>query len=602
MKNRTKNFIKNDKKEKKGITLIALIVTITILLILVSIGTYSGVSVIKSSQFTKFQTELKIMQTKINELYGNSEENVYGLEINGNIKTQAEKVFTESESGITDYTGYRYFDQNTIKNSLKVEGVESEFFINMEKRSIVSYNGFTYEGKTYYTLEQIPNSLYNIEYENKNTAKPTFEVNTEFKNGKHKVTIPSESIQYDGYIKKWDVQYKKIEEENWNTVSDLSFNIEEDGKYYFRLANNSANIISDQKQVTLVNSNEEILYEAETLTFDGTNYINTGIKLFNEENYDKDFEIEFTINYIGTNIEKQGTLLNCKYENSSEYYPGFVMRKLDTSNTEMQITGRAGLSNDVAGSQPFTNESLINKKIVISRSKGIIYYSIGDSEKVALYTQNKKFDTPLSFGASLQGDGITPQRFFKGTVTNITIKLINNKQEEEEPDTGTEVYSAYNLTFTGENYINTGVKLFSEENYGKKFEISFVITNIGSNMVNQATLLNSKYENQSEGYPGFVLRKNSDTATHIKGDGAKNGNISFSNSNLINKKFTISREGNIIYYSVEGVNNGEKQELFTQNKKFDTPVTFGASLLSDNETPQRYYKGSITDLSIKFLD
>ena len=56
-------------KNKKGITLVSLIITIVILLILASIATYSGISVIKSSRLTAFVTELKIMQTQVNAIF-----------------------------------------------------------------------------------------------------------------------------------------------------------------------------------------------------------------------------------------------------------------------------------------------------------------------------------------------------------------------------------------------------------------------------------------------------------------------------------------------------------------------------------------------------
>ena len=55
--------------DDKGITLISLVTTIVILVILASIATYSGIGVIKQTQFTKFSTQLKMMQTQVNELY-----------------------------------------------------------------------------------------------------------------------------------------------------------------------------------------------------------------------------------------------------------------------------------------------------------------------------------------------------------------------------------------------------------------------------------------------------------------------------------------------------------------------------------------------------
>ena len=56
-------------------------------------------------------------------------------------------------------------------------------------------------------------------------------------------------------------------------------------------------------------------------------------------------------------------------------------------------------------------------------------------------------------------------------------------------------------------YINSGVALFSTDNYQKDFEIGFTIVELAQpQLVNQGTLVNSKYEEQSLNYPGFVYR------------------------------------------------------------------------------------------------
>jgi Tfp pilus assembly major pilin PilA len=225
-------------KNIKGITLISLVVTILVLLILASIGTYSGIEVIKSSKFTAFTTEMEIMQTQINSIYQNKDDNKteIGTEITGSVKTQADKVFTETESGITSQDGYRYWSNETIKG-LGIEGVNQDFFVNIEKRSVVSYKGFEYEGKTYYTLNQLPDSLYNVEYENPNIGKPTFEVTTS-KQGANKWKIEIANIEYEnGYIDKWQVKYKLEGLDYWNTSDDLSFVINSAGVYTIKLVN-----------------------------------------------------------------------------------------------------------------------------------------------------------------------------------------------------------------------------------------------------------------------------------------------------------------------------------------------------------------------------
>ena len=161
-------------KKEKGITLIALVLTVMILSILVGIATYTGIDTIKSSKFTRFETELKMMQTKVNEWYEEYKngDNTYltlGQEISANsdVEDQSNRVFTSNASGITDKEGYRYFSIETLK-TLGIEGIEKPYFINIEKRMVVRYEGFSYEGKMYYSLNDIEDGLYNVEYE------PTF--------------------------------------------------------------------------------------------------------------------------------------------------------------------------------------------------------------------------------------------------------------------------------------------------------------------------------------------------------------------------------------------------------------------------------------------
>ena len=100
-------------RENKGITLIALTITIIILLILASITTYSGISTIKSSKLNKFKQELEIMQSEVQVLYEKykDEETIdVGKEISGSggKEEQAEIAFDGAEE--TNTSGYRLFD------------------------------------------------------------------------------------------------------------------------------------------------------------------------------------------------------------------------------------------------------------------------------------------------------------------------------------------------------------------------------------------------------------------------------------------------------------------------------------------------------------
>lgn len=229
------------KLNQNGVTLIALTITVIVLLILASVAVYSGMDIIESSKVTSFTAEMKIMQTQVNSLYDqwksgdiNKDETGKSLDYNTEVQEQVNKVLV-TELDITDTTGYRYFDQETIQ-SLRIEGVKQEFFVNIEKREVVSYKGLKYEGDMYYTLTQLPDGLYNIDYDPSTSDEPTFDVSYD-KSGENRWTITVSNIQYDGNINRWYVKYQLEGEDNWQTSENLSFMVDKQGVYTIKLYN-----------------------------------------------------------------------------------------------------------------------------------------------------------------------------------------------------------------------------------------------------------------------------------------------------------------------------------------------------------------------------
>ena len=249
---------------RKGVTLISLVITIVLLIILASIGITSGVSVIRQSKMNRFTTEMKIMQTEVNDLYdrySSGETDV--LNLGSELDSQADEVFTSEASWITDKTGYRYYDQEAIQG-LGIDGLGGEFYVNVEKRSVVSHDGFEHEGTTYYTLEQLPNGLYNVGYENRNTGEISFDLSCDnWTNGRSNIQVSN--IEYsEGYIDKWQVQYKLEGQDYWSTSEDLSFFVDTPGMYTVRIVN--GDIVSEEKQIEAVKANAPEILEGMTET------------------------------------------------------------------------------------------------------------------------------------------------------------------------------------------------------------------------------------------------------------------------------------------------------------------------------------------------
>ena len=93
--------------------------------------------------------------------------------------------------------------------------------------------------------------MYNVDYDDKNVAtKPTFDVDyTTIEENKWRINITN--IKYDGYINKWQVQYKLKEKEYWNTSDDLSFVVNAAGNYQIKIIN--GNVESEEQNITILN-------------------------------------------------------------------------------------------------------------------------------------------------------------------------------------------------------------------------------------------------------------------------------------------------------------------------------------------------------------
>lgn len=311
--------MKKISENNEGITLVALVITIVIILILASVATYSGVNTIKSSEFTRFSAELKIMQTQVNELYEKwknnekiNEKEILSLgeeiQTSSQVQQQANKIFTEENSGITDQTGYRYFSRQTIKD-LKIEGVKQDFFINVQTRNIISYNGMEYKEKKYYTPEQI--GVYNIDYR-ENASKPTFNINIDMlAQNEYKVTI--NNIKYDGYINKWKVKYQKENDNYWNTSEELNFTIKEAGKYNIYLQNGEIQSDHITTQIGYIEEGLALHYDGEINTRRGNNLQTTIWEDLSINNNDAQIKNEHTYNKKSINLNNSTSGITGNY-------------------------------------------------------------------------------------------------------------------------------------------------------------------------------------------------------------------------------------------------------------------------------------------------
>ena len=157
------------------------------------------------------------------------------------------------------------------------------------------------------------------------------------------------------------------------------------------------------------------------LEYQNKNYIDTGVSLYSTSNWQKDYEIGFTIDeYTHSGQLDQAVFVNTKYENASLKWPGLVMRRLNSGGLE--LTQSINKGNKVT--KQILNYSLpLNVKIF--RIDGVIYSSLNGGALERLQDMNnfnQQFDLTTWFGAAPDEQGV-PMRMLKGTLSNMYIKM-----------------------------------------------------------------------------------------------------------------------------------------------------------------------------------
>lgn len=229
-------------RDEKGITLAALVLTVIVLLILASIAVYSGTSTVKYAGYNKAKNEMQIMQATVNEWYeeysnievadeeiteGKTKEQVKLEKFLGNENKYGVAATEESDSSYqtalnktVNATGiiasdFLFLSEDYMKNSLGLDG-SFEFLVNIPERTVILFNGYSYNGKAYYTTDDFgilsvgSNEFSGITF---NLAQGD---NTDVIISDLKLTDASGN-QSD--ISKFVVQYKKTSDSNWNDVT-----------------------------------------------------------------------------------------------------------------------------------------------------------------------------------------------------------------------------------------------------------------------------------------------------------------------------------------------------------------------------------------------
>ena len=163
--------------------------------------------------------------------------------------------------------------------------------------------------------------------------------------------------------------------------------------------------------------------------FDGTNYIDTGVQLFSEENADRDFLVTFTVDANNGYPADRGTIFTNMNE-KNEPYPGVHF---------FYQNGLYYMNVNVLGSKVKWDDTgyVTGQKVTIKRENGIIYYSYDDGPFIYindLSSFDQYFDISATFGAGINSSK-QPYRYFKGTLSDLSVQL-------SDPNTYTIRYDA----------------------------------------------------------------------------------------------------------------------------------------------------------------
>lgn len=156
------------------------------------------------------------------------------------------------------------------------------------------------------------------------------------------------------------------------------------------------------------------VYEAYNLVFDGTNYIDTGIKLYDT---DKDFEINMELSVSEENQSSFETILSCNIEEAPNY-PGMVIRLKDPS--EVSFKFEIVLGKDVFVSNRVAFDGFTDYKItrINNVHKAYINNNLINTVNYNILGVN----STVVLGAGIDANG-QPFRYFKGTINHIKIEI-----------------------------------------------------------------------------------------------------------------------------------------------------------------------------------
>lgn len=229
---------------KKGISLAALISTITIILILITVVTISGSKMSNNTKRSSFATEINTIQKSVDS-YLQRNENEYPILNNiiidlSNVSDENKKQFTDNGDKIINNTialfeiDYSKIGYTDLKYGNKKEGKNDMYLLSGVTGRVYYAKGFVVGENTYYTLTSDLEKV--LEYKTTDTIPNNNDIisytQENLENSKKKVTVKIPSSYVSVIVKVGDTNYSSITSggynlyeviENVGTVIDITY-------------------------------------------------------------------------------------------------------------------------------------------------------------------------------------------------------------------------------------------------------------------------------------------------------------------------------------------------------------------------------------------
>lgn len=249
------------RSEEKGITLVALTMTIIILLILSTVAITMGTKQYGSIKLKGFYTKLEIAQEGIekiartNENYKDENGNTVYLKDLGNAVTVDQKSLIEFLG--YNASNFRSFTAQQVENDLGISGVELDLLIDFENRIVINPQGIEIDGKQYYQLENKKYAVSANEDKNKGTVDFTYKAE-KYGNNSYRISITPINI---GDIKQGIVKYKKEDINYWTAAENNQFITDQLAKYEIMYEDANNNSVTKTLLLSLNESGEVVVTE-----------------------------------------------------------------------------------------------------------------------------------------------------------------------------------------------------------------------------------------------------------------------------------------------------------------------------------------------------